>query len=145
MLYEITQKSDFQTGAELIVKIPETEADKKALHTTIHERPDFLLPFRHRVINGEIEFTYQLGNFGKFAYLPQNRSADEYKNLLLGILQPLLDCGDWFLSPYSFLLNIDYLYFDKNGKIAKFVYIFLGITNYTLEKETGNLVMKCLA
>lgn len=123
MIYEIKHKSDFQAGATLITRIPETEADKKAMYTIIEEQPDFLLPFYHRALDGEIEFTYQIADCGKFAYLPASRSAGEYINLLLGILQPILACGDWFLSPYSFLLKIDYLYFDKSGKTAKFVYI----------------------
>ncbi|MCL2813909.1 MAG: FHA domain-containing protein [Oscillospiraceae bacterium] len=122
MVYEIKHKSDFQAGATLIVRIPEGESDKKALYTIIKEQPSFLLPFYHREIDGEIEFTYQIAGCTKFAYLPASRSAGEYINLLLGILQPLLECGDWFMSPYSFLLTTDYLYFDKSGK-TKFVYI----------------------
>jgi len=123
MMYEIRHKSDFQTGAALTVKIPEAEADIKALYTIAREKPDFLLPLRHRAIDGEIEFAYQVGDCGKFAYFPKNYSAEEYIDLWFKILQPLLDCGDWFMSPYAFLLDITYLYFDKNGKTAKFLYI----------------------
>jgi hypothetical protein len=33
---------------------------------------------------------------------------------------------------------------EKQATITKFLYILLGITNYKLEIETGNLVLKCL-
>ena len=123
MTYEITHKSDFQTGATLIARIPESDADKKALYTITREQPDFLLPFRHRVIDGEIEFAYPIGSCGKFAYFQKNRTSEEYISLLQAIIQPPLGCGDLFMSPYSFLLKTEYLYFDKTGKTAKFVYI----------------------
>ena len=122
-MYEIQNKSDFQSGATLIVRIPEEDIDKKALYTMLTEQPDFVLPFRHRVIDGQIEFTYQIGNRSKLAYMSGSRSPADYADLWLGILQPLLDCGDWFMTPYSFVLKPEYLYCDKNGKAISFVYI----------------------
>jgi len=123
-MYEIKSKSDFQTGATLIVRIPEKEVDKKALYTILADKPDFILPFRHRAIDGEIEFIYQIGNRSKLAYLSGNRSVSEYTDLWSGILQPLLDCNDWFMNPYSFLFKTEYLYVDKNNSnVINFVYI----------------------
>ena len=122
-MYEIQNKSDFQMGATLSVRIPEEDVDKKALYTLQTEQPDFVLPFRHRAIDGQIEFTYQVGNRSKLAYLSGNRSPAEYADLWIGLLQPLLDCGDWFMTPYSFILNPDYLFCDKSGKSVSFVYI----------------------
>ena len=122
-MYEIHSKSDFQSGATLIVRIPEEEVDRKALYTILNDRPDFILPFHHKTIDGQIEFTYQVGNRSKLAYLSGDRSPKEYSDLWFGILQPLLDCWDWFMNPYSFVLKSEYLYFDKNGKSASFVYI----------------------
>jgi hypothetical protein len=123
IMYEIHSKSDFQAGATLIVRIPEEDIDKKAFYTIQSEQPDFVLPFRHRAIDGQIEFTYQIGNRSKLAYLSGSRSPGEYADLWLGLLQPLLDCGDWFMTPYSFVLKPEYLYCDKNGKSVSFVYI----------------------
>ena len=39
------------------------------------------------------------------------------------VLQPLLDCDDWFLKPLSFVLDPDYLYIDKAGKTISYLYI----------------------
>ncbi|MCL1874011.1 MAG: FHA domain-containing protein [Clostridiales bacterium] len=122
-MIEIHSKSDFLNGAILIARIPEEEVDKKALQTILTDPPDFTLPFRHRVINGEIEFTYQIGNRSKLTYLSGNRSPAEYAGLWSAVLQPLLDCEDWFMNPYSFVLKPEYLYCDKNGKLVSFVYI----------------------
>lgn len=122
-MYEIQSKSDFQAGATLIVRIPEADLDQKALYTILADKPDFVLPFRHRAIDGQIEFTYQIGNRSKLAYLSGTRSPREYADLWLGILQPLLDCSDWFMTPYSFVLKSEYLYCDKAGKLVSFIYI----------------------
>jgi len=122
IMYEILSKSDFQSGAALTVSIPEEELDKKALYTILSEQPDFLLPFRHIIVDGQVEFTYQIGNRSKLAYLSGNRSSGEYADLWFNILHPLLDCDDWFMNPYSFVLKPEYLYCD-NSKAIFFVYI----------------------
>lgn len=122
-MYEIKSKSDLQAGTTLIVRIPEEDLDKKALYTILAEQPGFVLPFRHRAIDGQIEFTYQIGNRSKLAYLSGSRNPVDYADLWFGLLQPLLDCGDWFMSPYSFVLEAEYLYCDKNGKSISYVYI----------------------
>lgn len=122
-MYDIQSKSDFKVGATLIVSIPQDELDQKALYTVLAEKPDFILPFSHRAIDGKIEFTYQVGNRSKIIYLSGKRSPREYADLWSGILQPLLDCGDWFMNPYSFVLDPEYLYCDKNSNAVSFVYI----------------------
>ena len=123
MIYEIQSKSDFQIGATLIVKIPEADLDLNAMNTILADRPEFILPFRHRVIDGQIEFTYQIGNRSKITYLSGSRSPIEYAKMWIGLLQPLLDCSDWFMTPYSFVLSPEYLYYDKTSDVTSFVYI----------------------
>lgn len=123
MIYEIQSKSDFQIGATLIVKIPEVDLDLNAMSTILADRPEFILPFRHRVIDGQIEFTYQIGNRSKITYLSGSRSPAEYAKMWVGILQPLLNCSDWFMTPYSFVLSPEYLYYDKASDVTSFVYI----------------------
>ena len=122
-MYDIQSKSDLQSGATLVVSIPEEDLDKKALYTILADSPGFLLPFRQRAIDGKVEFTYQIGNRSKLAYLSRSRSPGEYADLWSGVLQPLLDCGDWFLKPYAFVLKQEYLYCDRDGKEICFLYI----------------------
>ena len=121
-MYQIESKSDFSTGASLVVRIPEDELDKKALYTILDEQPGFLLPFRHITVDGQIEFTFQVGNRSKLAYLSGNRSPSEYADLWFHILHPLLNCDDFFMDPYSFVLKPEHLYCDNNKNIF-FVYI----------------------
>jgi len=123
MTYEIQNKNNVQTGATLVVRIPEGELDQKALRTILVDKPDFVLPFRYRVMDGQVEFTYQIGNRSKLSYLSGSRLPAEYAELWIGVLQPLLDCGDWFMTPYSFVLESDYLYCDKASKEISYVYI----------------------
>ena len=122
-MYEIQSKSDFQTGVTLTLRIPDEDVDKKALYTIQNETPSFLIPFRHRAVDGQVEFIYQIGNRSKLAYLSGTRAPGEYIDLWVGLLQPLLDCSDWFMTPYSFMLNPEYLYCDKNGKSINYIYI----------------------
>ena len=122
-MYEIQSKNDFQTGAAVVVKVLEDELDQKALYTIQAERPDFILPFHHRAIDGQIEFTYQIGNCSKLTYLSGERSPSEYNDLWQSILQPILDCGDWFMTPYSLVFESDHLYYDKTGRTISYIYI----------------------
>ena len=123
MIYEIKRKSDLLTGMSLHVVIPDDELDKKALYTIQADKPDFILPFRYISIDGQIEFIYQIGSHSKLQYLSGVRSPKEYAELWSGVLCPMLVCGDWFMKPYSFLLNSRYLYWDKNKKSISYVYI----------------------
>lgn len=122
-MYEIHSKSDFEAGATLVVTMPEEDIDKKSLYTILSDKPNFLLPFRHRLIDGKIEFTYQIGNRSKITYLAGNKTPDEYITLWVGVLQPLVDGWDWFLNPYSFVLIADNIYYEKNSKSICYIYI----------------------
>lgn len=123
MIYEIQNENDFLTGASVVIKIPESELDKKALYTIQTEKPEFLISFAYRKIDGQIEFTYHIGSQSKIQYLSGMRSPKEYALFWSGILTPLLNCGDWFIKPYSFLLDIEHLYYDKNKKAVCYIYV----------------------
>ena len=123
MIYEIEMKNDMLTGSVLIVKIPEDDLDRKALYTIQEDKPGFILPFRHRAIDRQIEFVYRIGTQSKLHYLAGDRYPKEYSELWSSVLDPLLDCGDWFLKPYSFVLDMNHLYCDKNENSVRYVYI----------------------
>ena len=123
MIYEIQSKSDISIGATLVVKIPEEELDKNALYTIVVDKPDFILPFRHRIIDGEVEFVYQIGMNSKLQYLSGRRAPQEYAQMWASVLNPLLDCDDWYMNPFSFVLSLEHLYYDKNAKAVNYVYI----------------------
>lgn len=122
MKYEIESKQSL-SGAVLIVRFPEKDLDSKALYTIEADQPDFLIPFRYRTMDGQIECMYQLGNRSKLQYRYGRRSPEEYLEFWEQLLQPLLDCGDWFLKPFSFVLDTRYLYIDTNGKTISYLYV----------------------
>lgn len=122
MKYEIESKQNL-SGAVLIVRFPEKDLDDKALYTIEADQPDFLIPFRYRTMDGQVECTYQLGNRSKLQYRYGRKSPEEYLEFWEQILQPLLDCGDWFLKPFSFVLDTRYLYVDTAGKIVRYLYV----------------------
>lgn len=122
MRFEIQERIDL-SGTITTVRIPERMLDKSALYTLQTDMPDFIVPFRYRVIDGFAEFTYEVERYTKLQYFSNRKTADEYVEFWEQLLQPLLDCSDWFLDPFSFVLNSKYLYVDKSGKRISYLYI----------------------
>jgi len=66
---------------------------------------------------------YQIGLSSKLEYIAGNRRPKEYAQLWSGLISPLLECGDWFMKPYSFILSAEFLFFDRNRKTVHYVYV----------------------
>ena len=122
MLYEVQSRVDF-TGATLVVRFPESDLDRKALNTIQTENPSFLLPFNLRAIDGMIECTYEIGTNSKLMYQSGQKSPEECVAFWEMILQPLIDCDDWFMDPFCFALRSDLVFLSRSGKEMKYVYI----------------------
>ena len=122
MIYEIESKMEI-SGATLIVRFPEKDLDCKALYTIQADQPAFLVPFRYRCVDGQVECTYTLGELNKLQYRFGTRAPDKYVEFWESVLQPLLDCDDWFMKPYSFVLKTPYLFTDREGKNVYYLYI----------------------
>ena len=123
MKYDIQTKNDLFSGSSLTITIPEDDIDKKALCTIQKDKPEFILPFRFRHIDRQVELVYQIETYCKLKYVVGDCSMDEYTSLWTSVLHPLLDCGDWFMKPYSFVLNFEHLYYDKYKKNMRYLYI----------------------
>jgi len=123
MIYDIYNENDFMTGPYLVVKIPENEVDHHALYTIQSDCPDFIVPFKYKSINGQVEIVYKPGTQGKLQYFSGELSPKEYADLWFSLICPLLECGDWFMNPCSFVMNTNYLYYDKTKKSVKYIYI----------------------
>ena len=117
MIYPIEQKNDL-SGAMLVIRFPEEELDRKALSTIQADPPAFLVPFRYRSVDGMAECTYELGSRSKLQYRFGRHTPEEYAEFWNGVLQPLLECADWFLKPMSFVLDTRYLYVDRDGTVS---------------------------
>jgi len=132
MNYEIKSKNDFMTGAFLIIRVPENELDINALYTIQTDLPNFILPFHYKRIDDEIEFTYKIGVNSKLQYFSGEYSTKDYTQIWQSILTPLLECGDWFMNPCSFILNTEHLYFDKASKNVVYIYVptIRGLSGY---------------
>ncbi|MDR2571946.1 MAG: FHA domain-containing protein [Oscillospiraceae bacterium] len=146
MKYEIQSRNDFMTGSYLVIQIPENELDQNALYTIQADCPNFILPFHYKSTNGQIELTYKIGAQSKLQYFSGDFTSKEYSELWQSLLRPLLECGDWFMDPCSFVLCADYLYYDKNKKIVSYVYIpsLGGCTSYDAFHEMAIEVSKMM-
>lgn len=83
----------------------------------------FLVPFHYRNVDGQIECVYQPGNRNRLHYYLGGRKPEEYVRFWEHILEPLLDCGDWFCKPSSFVLDFQYLFVDKDSGTVSYLYI----------------------
>jgi pSer/pThr/pTyr-binding forkhead associated (FHA) protein len=137
--YKIDSRSDFMTGTFLITRIPEEHLDQNALYTIQADCPEFILPFRYKSVNGEIEFVYKVGTKSKLKYFSGELDADEYIKLWQSLINPLLECGDWFMNPCAFVLDTEHLYYEKNNKTVSYVYI------PTTHGNSGNEAFKDMA
>ena len=122
-MYEIYSRSDMSDGLLLSVRIPEEDLDKKALYTIMDDMPAFLVPFRHRFIDGQVEITYMPGSRGRLQYFYGRRNTREYISFWQSVLEPLLDCDDWFMNPFSLVLRAEHLYYDKAAQTVGYLYI----------------------
>lgn len=122
MNYQIQSRQDPLEGVSLVVSIPEGDLDEKAFYTLKYTMPPFLIPFHHRSVDGQIELIYQLGGYNRLRYFYGEKTLESYVQMWERLLQPLLDCKDWFLSPLSFCLNEEYLYQSKDG-VVSYLYI----------------------
>lgn len=123
MIYDIQSKNDLSVGACLVIRFPEKDLDKKALYTIEADWPEFLVPFRHRSIDGQIECTYLLGDRSKLKYRFGRKTAAEYVKFWTELLQPILDCGDWFLKSSSFVLETENIYISRDEKTVSYIYV----------------------
>ena len=147
MSYEIRSKNDFTTGVSLTVEIPESELDRKALYTIQADKPEFILPFHFKYVDDRVEFIYQVGAYNKLQYLSGERLPKDYAELWTGVISPLVDCGDWFMKPYSFVLNAEYLFYNKNKKTVNYLYIpsTRGCSGYAALKEMAAEVTRLIS
>jgi len=123
MKYDVQNRSDFLTGSYLVVKIPESELDQCALHTILADSPDFIVPFHYKSTDNHVEFVYKIGTLCKLSYFSGELSPGEYSELWKSLLEPLLECADWFMNPCSLILSADCLYYDKTKKAVRYVYV----------------------
>lgn len=125
MKYEIQERQDL-SGISLVIRFPSEEFDKKAVYTLQENWPDFVVPFRCRNVNGMTECTYLPGATGSLHYYLgylEKRQPMEYVNFWEAVLQPLLDCRDWFLNPFSFCMDHQNMFFDAVKNRVSYLYI----------------------
>lgn len=122
MIYEIQSKNDL-SGVMLTVQFPEEQLDHKALYTIQADLPRFLVPFHYRNVDGKIQCIYKPANRVRLQYYLGDRQPEEYARLWEYILEPLLECGDWFCKPSSFVLDLPYLFIDKDSGTVSYLYV----------------------
>lgn len=119
----IEEKTDNIRGLILNIVLDQKELDLNALNTIQSDLPDFIVPFTYRTVNSETEFTYDLNGLIKMKYLEGEKSKDEYLNIWSSLINPIAECADWFMDPFSFLFDVEYIYFDRKLNKIKYIYI----------------------
>jgi hypothetical protein len=123
MKYAIQSKQDIKSGLVLTARVPERDIDRKAMLTVQRHLPPFALPFHSKHIDGEVEFTYTIGSRTPLKYSYGACAPKQCVEFWNNVLMPLLECDDWFMNPFSFVLQPEFMYTDKATGAVSFVYI----------------------
>lgn len=122
MSYRLELKNDLTQGTILCVTLPIEEVDAIALKTTSNCPPPFLLSSQYRVLDDEIEVMYFIKSHLPLRYLKEAKDALSYIAFWNQILEPFVTCEDWFMNPVQFVLDIEYVYVDRNTGAVEYVY-----------------------
>ena len=123
MKYDIISHNHEVQGAMLTVNIPIKEVDAAALLTISKDPPDFLLPFRACCIDEQMSITYMIENKTKLQFQFRDRSTAEYIQLWKDIFNPFIQCRDWLMDPLCIVMDVQYMFFDKQTKKISMIYI----------------------
>ena len=123
MEYTIESRKGMQGETLLSVTIPEAQIDEKALYTMETERPDFLVPFHYRYIDGNVEFIYTPLKRLKLLFFAGERSQQDYVDFWRKIVSPLERCEDWFMRADGFVLDLQHVYYDKDANEVCYLYV----------------------
>ena len=123
MKYEIIAHNHVAQGAMLTINIPIEEVDAAALLTISKDPPDFLLPFRVCCIDAQVSITYMIENRTKIQFQFRDRSTTEYIQLWKDIFNPFIECRDWFMDPLCIVMDVQYMFYDKQTKKISMIYI----------------------
>lgn len=123
MTYHFESRSDFSEGAMLVLQFPESQLDQKALRTIQEDPPTFLVPFRVRTVGDKVECVYYLQNRSKLPIWYRMRDKQAYVDFWRKLLDPLLECADWFLKPGSFVMDPQYIFATASAQEISYLYI----------------------
>ena len=85
--------------------------------------PDFLISYQVKTINDQFLFRYRLMNTVALEYsnmtLPKAAFLKMYKSLLI----PFINGRDWFLDYHNLCVDPRYVYLNRGGDKAYFIYV----------------------
>jgi len=128
------EKKDIK-GFTWVESLDEDDVDFNALKTIECDCPDFIIPFTHKKIDGRMEFTYNLNGLAKMRHFSGMKSKDEYLDMWNGIINPIIECEDWFMEPSSFLFDIDKIYIEQRGNKTSYKYIYIPNMNSSFSND----------
>ena len=123
MEYTIESKQGMQGEAMLSVLIPEEQVDEKALYTIESDRPEFLVPFHYRYVDGSVELIYTPQKRLSLLFFAGSRPQQDYIDLWKKIVRPLERCEDWFMRRDCFVMDLQYVFLDKDTGEISYLYV----------------------
>lgn len=97
--------------------------DDIALKVIKKDTPDFLMPIRMLKINGMVELRYTIGNQTALKYKDLVLNKTQFLQLYRSLLYPFIEGSDWMLDYHCFCIDSNYVFIDKNGRDALYMYI----------------------
>ena len=96
--------------------------DEIAVKVIQNDTPDFLLPIRTLKKNGSVELRYTIGTQTALKYKDMTFHKKQFLLLYQSLLKPFIEGSDWMLDYHCYCIDSNYVFIDKNGKDALYMY-----------------------
>lgn len=102
----------------------ESELDKISYLVMQQDCPDFVVPFKKSVSNGQVLLKFQMNaNWTALKYsLNKGVTKSQFIDMMLSIIEPLLEGADWFLRATNFAIDLETIYVDRSNNLF-FIYV----------------------
>lgn len=125
--FTIESRQGLQGEPLLSIVVPESQIDEKALYTIESDWPGFLVPFQRRQIDDKVEFLYMPQKRLNLMFFAGTRAREDYISLWKRLIEPLVQCEDWFMHVNGFVLDLQYLYLDTSKGREAISYLYLPV------------------
>lgn len=122
-----SEKFEIQNSLEasyLSVELTEPyQLDKIGMRVLMEDWPEFLIPYQLKRINHKVCLRYRLMNAAALEYSSRTLPKSAFIKMFKSLLEPFLNGRDWFLDYHNLCVDTRYVYLDRRGDKAYFIYV----------------------
>lgn len=98
--------------------------DETAVNVIQQDCPEFLVPVKLVEINGVRKLRYRFSeSMIALKYLERELSKEEFITLYRNLIDPFMNCSDWFLDGHQFYPDLSRVYLNKRTWKIAYLYV----------------------